>query len=162
MLWEELYVYWIQQDTDRIIYILLIVCTHCIKWVVSLALCWFLIRLICVFLFLFFFLSLVIYMEEIVCLLLFVVVGGGDFLVAAILPLLLLQLVLLLRCWCCFIVVIVLFIILMFVKILTRTNRPKLLPLLSETDSNSKTSKAVLPYPNISNKTLYKLTQELK
>ena len=47
------------------------------------------------------------------------------------------------------------------VEILTCTDRPKPLPLLSLTNSNSKTSKATL-YTNISNIRLYKLTQALK
>ena len=48
------------------------------------------------------------------------------------------------------------------VEILTRTDRPK--PLLTETDSNSKTSQATLssPFNNISDTRLYKLTQALK
>ena len=45
------------------------------------------------------------------------------------------------------------------VEILTRTDRPKR-PLLSETDSNSKTSQATL-LNNISDTRLYKLTQKL-
>ena len=50
-----------------------------------------------------------------------------------------------------------------YVEILTRTDRPKR-SLLSETDSNSKTSQATLstPFNNISDTRLYKLTQTLK
>ena len=46
------------------------------------------------------------------------------------------------------------------VEILTRTDRPKLLPLHKE-NSNSKTSQATL-FNNISNTRLYKLTHALK
>ena len=47
------------------------------------------------------------------------------------------------------------------VEILTRTDTPKPLPLLSETNSNSKTSKVTL-FTNISDTRLHKLTQALK
>ena len=50
------------------------------------------------------------------------------------------------------------------VEILTRTDRPKPLPLLKEKNSKSKTSQATLtkPLTNISNMRLYKLAQQLQ
>ena len=50
------------------------------------------------------------------------------------------------------------------VEILTRTDRPKPLPLLKEKNSNSKTSQATLTKPlnNISNMRLYKVAQQLQ
>ena len=53
---------------------------------------------------------------------------------------------------------------LVVVEILTRTDRPKPLPLLKEKNSNSKTSQATLtnPFTNISDTRLYKLAQQLQ
>ena len=50
-----------------------------------------------------------------------------------------------------------------FVEILTRTDRPKPLSLLKEKNSNSKTSQSTLnPFTNISDTRLYKLAQQLQ
>ena len=49
------------------------------------------------------------------------------------------------------------------VEILTRTDRPKPLPLLKEKNSNSKTSQSTLnPSTNVSDTRLYKLAQQLQ